>query len=101
MRPVKEKTYQDHTFALRIPLELDDDDLDLFKWTTFLDCALHGEDSHNAPPYTKMGVLLLATSSLDHYLQMGLKLQAYDIFYMSILNLHYDLIKLEYNLVNT
>ena len=31
MRPVKEKTYQDHTFALRIPLELDDDDLVLLK----------------------------------------------------------------------
>ena len=27
MRPVKDKTYQDHTFALRIPLELDYDDL--------------------------------------------------------------------------
>jgi hypothetical protein len=31
MRPVKDKTYQDHTFALRIPLELDDDDLVLLK----------------------------------------------------------------------
>ena len=31
MRPVKEKTYQEQTFALRIPLELDDDDLVLFK----------------------------------------------------------------------
>ena len=31
MRSVKEKTYQDHTFALRIPLELDDDDLVLLK----------------------------------------------------------------------
>ena len=31
MRPVKEKTYQEQTFALRIPLELDDDDLDLLK----------------------------------------------------------------------
>ena len=31
MRPVKKKTYQDHTFALRIPLELDDDDLDSLK----------------------------------------------------------------------
>jgi len=31
MRPVKEKTYQEHTFALRIPLELDDGDLDLLK----------------------------------------------------------------------
>jgi hypothetical protein len=27
MRPVKKKTYQDHTFALRIPPELDDDGL--------------------------------------------------------------------------
>ena len=31
MRPLKEKTYQEQTFALRIPLELDDDDLDLLK----------------------------------------------------------------------
>ena len=31
MRPVKEKTYQDHTFALRIPLDIDDDDLVLVK----------------------------------------------------------------------
>ena len=27
----KRETYQDHTFALRIPLELDDDDLVLLK----------------------------------------------------------------------
>jgi hypothetical protein len=25
MRPVRKKTYKEHTFALRIPLELDDD----------------------------------------------------------------------------
>jgi hypothetical protein len=31
MRPVRKKYYQDHTFALRIPLELDDDGLDLLK----------------------------------------------------------------------
>jgi len=31
MRPVKWKTYQDHTFALSIPLELYDDDLDSLK----------------------------------------------------------------------
>ena len=31
MRPVKDKTYQDHTFALRIPLELDDDDVVFLK----------------------------------------------------------------------
>ena len=31
MRPAKGKTYQDYTFALSIPLELDVDDLALLK----------------------------------------------------------------------
>jgi hypothetical protein len=31
MRPGRKKTYQDQTFALCIPLELDGDDLDLLK----------------------------------------------------------------------
>jgi hypothetical protein len=31
MRPVRKKPYQEHTFALCIPLELDSDDLDLLK----------------------------------------------------------------------
>jgi hypothetical protein len=31
MRPRKKKTYQDHTFALRNPLELDGDGLDSLK----------------------------------------------------------------------
>jgi hypothetical protein len=31
MRPVRKKPYQDHTFALRIPLEQDDDGLDSLK----------------------------------------------------------------------
>jgi hypothetical protein len=31
MRPVRKKPYQEHTFALSIPLELDGDDLDLLK----------------------------------------------------------------------
>jgi hypothetical protein len=31
MRPVKKKPYQDHTFALSILLELDDDGLDSLK----------------------------------------------------------------------
>jgi hypothetical protein len=31
MRPVRKKPYQKDTFALRIPLELDGDDLDLLK----------------------------------------------------------------------
>jgi hypothetical protein len=32
MRPVRKKPYQYHTFSLRIPLELDGDDLDLLKF---------------------------------------------------------------------
>ena len=63
-----------------IPVELDDDNLDLLKWTTFLDYALLDEDSHVAPPYTSVGEPLIGTSSLDQYLHMGGKLQAYDIF---------------------
>jgi hypothetical protein len=35
MRPVRKKPYQYHTFALRIPVELDDDDLDLLKMDYF------------------------------------------------------------------
>jgi hypothetical protein len=31
MRQVRNKPYQDHTFALRIPLELEDDGLDSLK----------------------------------------------------------------------
>jgi hypothetical protein len=31
MRPVRKKPYQDNTFALRIPLELDVDGLDSLK----------------------------------------------------------------------
>ena len=33
---------------------------------TFLDCASLGEDSHDAPPYTKMGEALFGISSLGH-----------------------------------
>ena len=75
---------------MRIPLELDDDDLDLFKWTTFLDCASLGEDPHPhiSPPYTTMGEPLIGITSHDHYLQMGGKFQAYDIFEILLLNLH-------------
>ena len=68
--------YLDRTLSLRIPLQLDDEDLDLFKWITYLDCASLGEDSHIAPPYSTMGENILGTSSHDHFLQMGCKLQA-------------------------
>jgi hypothetical protein len=44
VRPVRKKPYQDHTFDLRIPLELDDDGLDFLKlkhlsWSFLLACA--------------------------------------------------------------
>ena len=68
------------------PTKLDDVDLDLFKWTTFLDCASLGEDSNIAPPYSTMGEPLICTYSLDHYLQEGGKHQAYDIFQTLLLN---------------
>ena len=55
MRPVKWKPYKDHNFALRInPLEVEEDDLHLLKMH-HLPRLRFGEDSHVAPPYTKMG----------------------------------------------
>ena len=83
MRPVKEKTYQEQTFALRNPLELDDDDLDLLKLEHLCWLRSLGEASQIAPPYSTMGKPLLGISSLVHYLQMEDELQAYDIFEMA------------------
>ena len=59
-------------------------------WTTFLDRASLGEDLWIAPPYATMGETLLGTSSLGHFLQMGGKLQAYDLLKIILLNLHYN-----------
>jgi hypothetical protein len=67
---VRNKPYQDHTFALRNPLELDNDDLDLLKldhlsWMQLLDEVLQ-----IAPQYSTMGEALVEISSYDHYHQM-------------------------------
>jgi hypothetical protein len=43
MTPVKENTYEEQTFALRIPLELGDDDLVHFKMTRFSRLCLLGK----------------------------------------------------------
>ena len=104
MRPVKEKTYQDHTFALRIPLELDVTILSSSSWNTFLDCArllLLGEVLRLALPYSygRDSILGISSHHQDHH--MDGKLQAYDLMKMSTLNLHFDLIDLEYHLMNT
>ena len=73
-------------------------------WNIFLDCAhllLLGEVLRIAPPYSYGRVSLFGISSHHHDHHIDGKLQAYDLSEISILNLHYDLIKLEYNLVNT
>ena len=74
------------------------------RWNTFLDCArLHllGEVLQIAPPYSYERVSPLGMSSHHHDHHIDDKLQAYDLSEMSIFNLHYDLINLEYHLVNT
>jgi hypothetical protein len=49
MRPLRKKTYQDHTFALRIPLELDDDGLVSLKLDHLSWLRLLGEVLRIAP----------------------------------------------------
>ena len=65
-------------------------------WNTFLDCArllLLDEDSTSSP-ILNMEKPHLGTSSHIHYHQIYGKLQAYSLFEMSILNLHFVLINL-------
>ena len=67
------------------------------RWNTFLDCArlyLLDEDSHKLI-HTQYGRASFGTSSHIHYQQIYGKLQAYSLFEMSILNLHFSLINLE------
>jgi hypothetical protein len=80
MRPVRKKPYQEHTFALSIPLEQDDDGLDLLKLDHLSWLRLLSEVLRIAPPYSTMGETLVEISSYDRYQQMDTELQAYDIF---------------------
>jgi hypothetical protein len=80
MRPVRKKPYQDYTFSLRIPLELDDDVLDLLKLDYLSWLRLPGEVLRIAPPYSTMEETLVEISSHVHYHQIYIKLQANDIF---------------------
>jgi hypothetical protein len=79
MRPVRKKTYQYYTFALCIPLELDDDVLDLLKLDYLSWLRLPSEVLRIAPPYCTMGETLVEISSHVHYHQMDIELQANDI----------------------
>jgi hypothetical protein len=80
MRPVRKKPYQDHTFALRIPLEIDDDDLVSLKLDRLSWLRLLGKVLQIAPPYSTMGETLVEISSRVHYHKIDTELQAYDIF---------------------
>jgi hypothetical protein len=99
MRPVRKKPYQYHTFALRISLELDGDDLDLLKLDYLSWLCLLSEVLQIAPPYFTMGETLVEISLHVHYHQMDTELQANDIFYMPILNLRFDLINIALHLL--
>jgi hypothetical protein len=80
MRPVRKKPYQDYTFALCIPLELDDDVPDLLKLDYLFLLRLPGEVLRIAPPYSTMGETLVEISSHVYYHQMDIEIQANDIF---------------------
>jgi hypothetical protein len=66
MRPVRKKPYQEHTFALYIPLELDGDDLDLLKLDYLSWLRLLSEVLRIAPPYFTMG------ETLEKYFHMSI-----------------------------
>jgi hypothetical protein len=92
MRPVRKKPYQEHTFALRIPLELDDDPLVFLKLVHLSWSCLLGEVLQISPPYTTMGKTLfkhIFTYPWSQYIW-----QASSIWSLldSILNLHFGLI---------
>jgi hypothetical protein len=66
MRPVRKKPYQKHAFVLRIPLELDGDDLDLLMLDYLSRLRLLGKVLRIAPPYFTMG------ETLEKYLHMSI-----------------------------
>jgi hypothetical protein len=92
MRPERKKPYQDRTFALHNPLELDNDDLDLLKLDHLSWMRLLGEVLQIAPLYSTMGETLfkhIFTYPWSQYIW-----QASSIWSLldSILNLRFGLI---------
>jgi hypothetical protein len=65
MRPVRKEPYQDHTFALHIPLELDDDGLDFLKlkqlFLIMLDSTCLMKTSPKYTPIPQYGRALLSS----------------------------------------
>jgi hypothetical protein len=92
MRPVRKKPYQEHTFALRILLELDDDDVVSLKLEHLSWSCLLGEVLRIAPPYSTMGETLF--KHVFTYTWSQYRWQASSIWSLldSTLNLRFDLI---------
>jgi hypothetical protein len=90
MIPIKYKTNQGHKFALHILFQLENDDdhaflkLEYFPWLRLL-----GEESQIAP-IPRYGKPHLVKYSHIHYNQVNIKFQAYDLFEMLMLNLHFS-----------
>jgi hypothetical protein len=80
MRPVRKKPYQEHTFSLHIPLELDDDGLVALKLEHLSWSCLLGEVLQIAPHTLLWERLSLSMPSHIHEQNIDGKLQAYDIF---------------------
>jgi hypothetical protein len=80
MRPIRRKPYQEHTFALRIPLELYDDRLVLLKLEHLSWSCLLGESCELLPHTLLWERLSISISSLIHDHDIYGKLQAYDLF---------------------
>jgi hypothetical protein len=80
MRLVRNIPYQDHTFSLHIPLELDDDGLVSLKLDHLSWLRLLGEVLWIASPFSTMGEIIVEIYSRVHYHQIDTQLQAYDVF---------------------
>jgi hypothetical protein len=93
MRPARKKPYQENTFALCIPLDLDDDGLVSLKLEHLSWSCLLGEVLQIAPPYSTMGGTLfkhIFTYSQSQYRRQASRIWSPIDF---ILNLRFDLIK--------
>jgi hypothetical protein len=88
-----------YTFALLIPLELDDEYYVCLKFEHYSWVPSLGEDSQIVPPLSISEKTSLGTSSHVHYHQMNDKIETYDLFEMLILNLHFVSINLSLFLV--
>jgi hypothetical protein len=89
-RALKEKSYQEQTLTLHIPLELDDEDLDRIKMEHISWLCLFGDEGLQiTTPYFTMGEPLIRhiLSIHDHHMNASLKHKTSSRWI--ILNLHF------------